>query len=412
MMMAYSSIEAEESVEENEKAGTVRTEIFFRGGTGGLNLFQKHNLSSGTAHTADHPRSAAELAKLMRNAIIKTTVVALAASLSILGLSTAWFASNTKVTGADMQIAAGQNRVFWLATRKADQQGVYDSYDGESSVTLANALIKYNRIDRNDETTNIRFEGLPQLTVGSTEVTGTDGQTYIVGDSSGISLMVNSESNVNNIQADDYVGPGSKGMLTFYVIPTVDGENRQVQITVSLAAYKLTTSAPVDNTVTATAQMIDGSQGNTALRKILSGHILLFRGKDPQGNYTGQIFPELSGDGTVDFTFLTEDAWVANQPIAITLYWIWPLRFENLVYAGQSQSVFQTAGSGQEALLEWVNQNKDCVVFGKDTAQLENAGQSMSNGALFQWSGGYNRGDQLIGNTAAYLIWTINAAEK
>ncbi|MGN1196193.1 MAG: hypothetical protein ACI4TA_01160 [Acetatifactor sp.] len=350
-------------------------------------------------------------AKSMRNTFLKTGIFAAAALIAIVMLSVAWFVTNTNVRNANIHISANNNRTFYLATRLTDAQGVYDNNTaGDSS--LSQALNKFQRIDRDVNAGNddISFQGLPQFSVGTTVVTGSDDNEYIVGDADGISLMVNSTSNVNNTAAEEYVGPGSTGEITFYIIPNVEGRN-QVRITVSLAAYKLTASRDsTDNKVTARAELIDGSDANFILRNLLCGHMLLFKGKDDNGDYVNQIIPRLGEDGTILFSFEEKgDNWTKNQPVEITIYWIWPHRFENLVYSGQNESVFKISGSAQSDLLSWINANKGFIVNQSGSASLEDASTGMSNSGLSQWSAGYNKGDQLIGDTVAYFIWTISA---
>ena len=292
-----------------------------------------------------------------------------------------------------MSIAANNGQRFYLATKKEDSQGVYDNNSSTNS-KLQEALKHFKRIS--SET----VQELPQFQIGTTTITGSDNIEYIVGDADGISLMVNSTSNVKNTTQNEYVGPGSKGEMTFYIIPTVAGDN-QVNITVSLAAYQL--SKPDNGEVT--AQLVNNGQ----LSKILCGHILLFQGKDAQGNYVNQIEPALGEDGTIRFTFTKKDNWVINQPIEITLYWIWPYRFENLVYPGQPDSVFKTSGDVQNGFLDWVNAHKQNIAYTNDS--LNDANADMSNSDFAKWSSGYNRGDQLIGDTIAYFVWTIHAEE-
>ena len=331
--------------------------------------------------------------------LVKNIVFALAAlSVIVLG-SIAWFAINTNVGVSGVQISAENGQRFYLATKKEDLQGVkdlqgvYDNYS-QTNNNLQEALKHFKRIE------NETVQGLPQFQVGTHIVTGSDGKKYIVGDADGISLMVNPTSNVNNTTQNAYVGPGSKGQMTFYIIPTIAGNN-QVNITVSLAAYGL--SKPNNNEVT--AQLVNSKQ----LRKILCGHILLFQGKDAQGNYVNQIEPAFGEDGSIRFTFTKKDNWEINQPIEITLYWIWPYRFENLVYPGQPDSVFQTSGDAQTGFLTWVNQNKAYIAYPSN--ELVDASEGMSNADFSKWSSGYNRGDQLIGDNVAYFIWTIRTEE-
>ena len=358
-----------------------------------MGLFRKDSVPK----TAEEHRKCAEehraAAKSMLSTFLKTGIIMTAALIVILAISIAWFVSNTNVRSTSMSIAANNGQRFYLATKKDDSQGVYDN-NSQTNSNLQNAFRYFKRIA--DETIN----GLPQFNIGTTTVKGLDGVEYIVGDADGISLMVNSTSNVKNTTQNEYVGPGSKGEMTFYIIPTVAGDN-QVNITVSLAAYQL--SKPDNGEVT--AQLVNKSQ----LSRILCGHILLFQGKDAQGNYVNRIEPALEEEGTIRFTFTKEDNWVINLPIKITLYWIWPYRFENLVYPGQPDSVFQTSGDAQMGFLKWVNQHKDYIAYTNES--LSDAKADMSNSDFAKWSSGYNRGDQLIGDTIAYFVWTIHAEE-
>lgn len=358
-----------------------------------MGLFQKDHEPKTAEEYRKQVEEHQEAAKSMRKVFLKTGIFVVAALIAILILSVAWFVSNTRVRSTGVSISADDGRKFYLATRSTDSQGVYDDNTSGNS-SLAQALKDFNRIINNG--INISFQGLPQFSIGTTVVTGSDGVEYIVGDADGISLMVNPTSNVKNTTQNEYVGPGSKGKMTFYIIPIVEGNN-QVNITVSLAAYGL--SEPNNGEVT--AQLVNNSQ----LRNILCGHMLLFQGKDDNGNYFNQIDPILAEDGTIQFTFTKADDWVINQPIEINLYWIWPYRFENLVYPGQPDSVFATSGEAQDRFLAWVNRHKHNIAYMEES--LNDANADMSNSDFSKWSSGYNRGDQLIGDNVAYFIWTV-----
>lgn len=361
-----------------------------------MGLFRKDNVQK----TAEEYIKCAEehraASKESLSIFLKTGIIMAAALIVMITLLLAWFVSNTNVSGSTASISANNGQRFYLATKKADSQGVYDC-NSKTSSPLQKALKHFERIA--GETIN----GLPQFTVGTTTVTGSDGFEYIVGDADGISLMVNSKSNVKNIKENEYMGPGSKGELTFYIIPTVAGDNQAANITVSLAAYGL--SEPSSGEVTAELAAIN----NDNLRNILCGHVLLFQGKDDQGNYVNQIEPTSGNDGIIQFTFTKNGEWVINNPIEITLYWIWPYRFENLVYPGMTDSVFKTSGKAQEEFLNWVNYRKNYIAY--TNADLNDAKADMSNSDLSKWSSGYNRGDQLIGDNVAYFIWTIQTEE-
>lgn len=358
-----------------------------------MGLFRKDSMPK----TAEEHRKCAEehrtAATSMLSTFLMTGIIMAAVLIVILVISIAWFVSNTNVMGTSMSIAANNSQRFYLATKKEDSQGVYDN-NSQTDSKLPEALKYFQRI------VGKTIQGLPLFQIGTHTVTGSDNKEYIVGDADGISLMVNTTSNVNNTMQNAYVGPGSKGEMTFYIIPTVAGEN-QINITVSLAAYGL--SEPNNGEVTAQ------SVNNSKLSNILCGHMLLFQGKDAQGNYVNQIEPALGEDGTIRFTFAKTDEWVINQPIEITLYWIWPYRFENLVYPGQPDSVFRTSGDAQTEFLKWVNHHKDYIAYTNDSLNYANA--DMSNADFSKWSSGYNRGDQLIGDNVAYFIWTIRTEE-
>lgn len=362
-----------------------------------MGLFRKDNVQK----TAEEYRKCAEVhqaaAKDTLSIFLKTSIIMVAALIVILTFMLAWFVSNTNVRGSTVSISANNGQRYCLATKKEDEdnkQGVYDD-NSQANSKLTQALRHFKRIG------NETIKGLPQFNIGKTTITGSDGVEYIVGNADGISLMVSATSNVNNYNENEYVGPGSKGEITFYIIPNVAGEKQEANITVSLAAYSL--SKPENGEIT--AQLANDRR----LREILCGHMLLFQGKDDEGNYAKQIEPELGEDGTIRFTFSEEDGWEINKPIEITLYWIWPYRFENLVYPGMNDSVFKTSGNPQTDLLKWVNDNKNYIAY--TNANLNEVKADMSNSDFSKWSSGYNRGDQLIGDNVAYFIWTIHTEE-
>lgn len=337
-----------------------------------------------------------EAMKSSMGTFFRTGAVLFAAVVAIVALARAWFANNTTVNGTGIAVTVNNEPSFYLATLKEDyHQGIYDDSGNNN---LANALKTFQRID-DDATIN----NLPIFQVGTKEVEF-GGKKYIVGTDDGISLMVNDTSDVNNADEGGFVGPGSKGEVSFYIIP-IQKELNQVKLSLSLSAYKLV----FENNKTVDAQL----ESNDTLRNILRGHILLFRAKDENGNYTGQITPILGENGNISYQFNVEDGLKKDQPVKITLYWIWPYRFEKIVYTGQSGSVFHDdEGSSYVDFLDWVNANRECIVYLQEShgiSSLESASAGMSNAGLAEWSAGYNRGDQLIGDSVAYFVWTINA---
>ena len=311
---------------------------------------------------------------------------------AIVTATVAWFASNTNVQGSNTSVSAsGENR-FYLATKKEGSQGLYDD---NSNNNLYNALKYFKRIG--NETVN----GFPTISIGRSTIKGNDGIDYIVGDD--VSLMVNSTSNVNNTVQNDYIGPGSRGEITFYIIPVVEGNNT-VDINLTLTPYGLVKQDNIIN-----AQQIN----DDTLKNLLYGHIYLFRGKDNSGYYTNQIEPAVGSDGVFQFSLsYTSDEWVRKTPVAITLYWVWPYRFENLIFPGQPGSLFPTNNDDQTNLIKWINLNKDKIV---NNVQDENFADikmyELSNANFTKWSNGYNSADQYIGDRVAYFVWAISTHE-
>ena len=341
-------------------------------------------------------------------------------ALVIMGM--AWFVANVKVESASASIAASGDYKFYLATLKSDsQQGVYDKNESPSSEgALAKALNKFFRADNNgrdDEEGNhySSFLDLPNLNEGTTLFTDNNGKEYILGDSDGISLMVNGTSNVNNMEEFEHIGPGSYGKFTFYIIPRVDNLDL-VNLSILLQPFTLVREGEAsDKKATGKAMRIKNEKDNEVLLNMLQGHILLFTGQDESGDYSNRILPTLENDGSIRFKFIKDKkttTWVKDKAEPITIYWIWPKRFENIKYVGQEDSVFKTKCQSYIDLLKWVNVNREYIVNTKtveSTESLEDPQNDMTNQQFAQWSVGYNKGDQLIGDNIAFFQWVIEA---
>lgn len=349
---------------------------------------------------------------------LRTGAIILATLIVLVFLGIAWFVMNNWVKGESAAISAlGENR-FSLATLEdnSTKQGVYDvSVDNESA--LAKALNKFWRADRNgrdDDEGNhyTSFLDLPNLVKGTSTFTDKDGNTYILGDSEGISLQVNSESNVNNTEEFEHIGPGSHGKVTFYIIPNMNDLGK-VNISVSLKAFTLEREGEAaDNRATGRAVPIE-KNGNEVLMNMLRGHILLFTGMDENGNYSNRVISKIDDEGRISFKFEQNgEKWEKDQPVPITVYWIWPRRFENIKFCGQEDSVFQSKCQSHSDLLEWININRGYIVNTNEltnTESLKDPTKDMTNAQLSKWSTGYNKGDQLIGENVAYFQWMIEA---
>lgn len=361
-----------------------------------MGLFQNNS----KPHTAEEYRKSAQAhlnaAKTMFLTFVKTGVIMVTGITVIIVFTLSWFVSNTSVTGSHTSISANDGKRYLLATKASEQQGIYD--DSSSYNILLNALKYFNRVSSKTEV----VQGLPEFSSGASSSTY---ENYIIGDAENISLRVNTTSNVNNVDNGDnqynHIGPGAKGKITFYIIPLVDGDNT-AHFTISLTPYE------IDNKGTAKAS------SNEALIKLLYGHILLFNAIDNDGYYSDQIIPEVS-DEKVTFAFSKTHSWTKDNPVEITLYWVWPYRFENIVYPGQKDSIFKEeridANDPYNMYCKWMNEHQNMIVY-KNENQSEisfsQPSSSMTNADFVKWSQGYNKADQLIGDKVAYFVWTIS----
>lgn len=375
--------------------------------------------------TAEEYRKEAEIhqeaARSMMKTFLATGIFLTATIVALVIMGMAWFVANAKVESASASIAASGDYKFYLATLEDDSQGVYDENKSPSSDSaLAQALSKFFRADKNgrdDEEGNYysSFLDLPNLNKGTTPFTDKDGKRYILGDSDGISLMVNETSNVNNTEEFEHIGPGSYGEFTFYIIPRVDNLD-QVKLSILLQPFTLERYGEASGKeATGKAMRVENNTNNEVLLNMLQGHILLFTGQDESGNYSNRIIPELENDGSIRFEFFedrTTTTWVKDKAEPITIYWIWPKRFENIKYPGQEDSVFKKDCPEYEDLLEWVNANRKYIVNTNTVTNptlLANPMEDMTNQQFAQWSVGYNKGDQLIGDNIAFFQWVIEA---
>lgn len=379
--------------------------------------------------TAEEYRKEAEIhqeaARSMMKTFLATGIFFVATIVALVIMGMAWFVANAKVESASASIAASDDYKFYLATLKNDSQGVYDANIPEGTggdVTkspLARALNKFFRADNNgrdDDEGNhyTTFLDLPNLSEGAQTFKDQDGIEYVIGNSDGISLRIDSDSNVNNTEEFEHIGPGSYGKFTFYIIPLVDNLD-QVNLSVSLQPFTLVrVGDPDGKNAIGRAMHVDKNENNSVLLNMLQGHILLFTGQDGSGDYSNRIFPTLENDGSIRFEFIKDKTttWVKDKAEPITIYWIWPKRFENIKYPGQEDSVFKKTCQEYEELLEWVNDNREYIVNTKivlDTKSLADPQTDMTNQQFAQWSVGYNKGDQLIGDNIAFFQWVIEA---
>lgn len=181
-----------------------------------------------------------------------------------------------------------------------------------------------------------------------------------------------------------YLMPGTYGSLTIYIEKKVAGDIT-VTLNIGLSGYKLTYD---QNDNYSLQKPIEDSRYQKAL-EMLKGHILFFENRvvDNEGNPTQ--FSSLVGS---TYEYSTEGKTPeANGYYKITLYWIWPLLYNDLL---------DTTKYGAE-VRDYVSAHPE-YFFGNNITQ-ENYSSADDNAK----EDGYNDGDRFIGDNIHFLLVTI-----
>lgn len=217
------------------------------------------------------------LEELFRSLILVCTAV-----FTIVVACLAWFSSNTSVQSGGASISAKHDKVI-LATKgeREEKEKLLLKVDGSA------------------------LDDGKQLEIGD--------ETYYCTDNNEIALRLESKS--------EAVSPGAVGEITFYVIPEKDGI-QSVNLHLVLAGFEETKDEH-GNTVGNKIQDI-------VLNSLISGHILLFQ-KNENGVLNNWISGKVSSTG-IDYSITaTNNDAKKDMPWPITVYWQWPLRYENMV---------------------------------------------------------------------------------
>lgn len=293
-------------------------------------------------------QSTREIQAKLRAEFFRTAVFALVVLFVIVLASSAWFVSNSKVDSGGIMISH-QFDTIRLATQGERQT---------AEETLLN------------------------LPTGETE--SYNDKTYYYTEAGEIALRLST--------SEIAASPGTSGEISFYIIPNCDGA-QSATLHLGLAGYEETKAE--DGSVT-------GNRiSDKVLSSLLSGHILLFQ---TYGN--GQYSDWLQGSVTEDrlnyqFTVTNSNA-KANVPWEVKLYWVWPLRYENMagdfIVNGQNLlwGYIEAQATGLNRLGE-TNYFYSQIFLTKD-ADLSSADSR---------SDAYNQADEYIGTKADYLYVTV-----
>lgn len=300
---------------------------------------------------ADSPssvRSQQDVLKAFQKELLKTTFFLLAALAVLVYASKAWFVSNSRVHSGTASVSAQYDPV------RIASKGVRQSSE----------------------------EKLLNLPKGTAYQKTGDSVTYYYTESGEIALRLSEEYTVS---------PGASGSIDFYIIPTRDGA-MTVTLYLGLAGYTEKPNGSVERVK------------DDVLDALLSGHILLF------DDYDGRYYSNWLGNpGTAGFlnnsitVTLPEDTKEGN-PVPVTLYWIWPLRYENMV------EDLYAPDSTENRFQRFLEQAQTMTDVPWENSKYKYSRIFLTKGTLDSPTKAYNLADEYIGTNAGYLYLTIQTA--
>lgn len=290
--------------------------------------------------------------------LLKTGIFSLAALAVIVFLTIAWFAANRRVQSGSASVVARHENV------RIASKGVRQSSEEE----------------------------FLKLSEGTSYTYG--GDTYYYTEDGEIAMRL----------AEDYiVSPGASGSIEFYIIPTHDGA-MQATLHLGLSGYAEKVG---EDGVTKQIEQVE----DPVLDALLKGHILLF--ENYQDGYYSNWLSNESTVGILDNTItieLPEDT-KEGVPYRVTFYWIWPLRYENMVedlYVNGSTEYTERFAPFVEAQSQ--NRKPISETGNYDYSQIFLAKKETSLNTLDSRTKAYNLADEYIGTNAGYLYLTIQTA--
>lgn len=291
------------------------------------------------------------------------------AALVIFFVSLAWFAANNQV-GATTSTISARGLRYQLS---GAQGGAAGAYDRDSSLQL----------DTSDS----------------------------------IAVALNPSSNFNNASgAAGQIYPGARGTFSFTLTPAA-ADLHDVTITFT------------EEIVARTGQTADDAVAT--IKPLLKGHILFFLSNaaadgaattDGSGYYSLPVMA--NANGTVALTipsamFRDADSGSSQttKPVTITLYWVWPEQFSDLVLTGKtysSQHLFAADGTSHQAFLDYLNTHRGLFYSTETSAEaasLPAAAEGMTSSDLQTCSNAYNAADELIGGGVSYVQVRLSTEE-
>ena len=301
-----------------------------------------------------------EISALFKS-LVHTIVLVMISFFTLVFVSTAWFASNSNVNSGTAPISA-EFEPIKLAVSSKDIRTI-------------------------SETKVLRLDG-QKLSDGHI-LKDQKGNTIV--DENGNSFFYTNNGTIAlRLESDDVkVSPGKRGEITFYVVPEKDGA-QSVNLYLVLAGYRERKDQ--------SGKIVGGSKiEDIVLNNLLSGHILLFQERDKSGKLSNWISGTVNDSGVVYIIYASNPNAMKDEPWPITVYWEWPLRYENMVndYNGQlngliSSTYYEVIGVPGYKYNQ-VFLTKETDISGNDEKK----------------SDAYNQADEYIGKTADDLYVSI-----
>lgn len=300
-------------------------------------------------HEDTPPSESGVLIRRLWKEMLKTGIFLLATLIVLAFCSIAWFVSNDRTQATTASVSAKHDPLR-LATKGVRQKAEKD----------------YLRITE---------ETLPD---GETHPYKEE--TYYFTENGTIALRL-SEDNI-------VVSPGASGTATFYIIPNQDGA-MSLTLYVGLAGYAATqNNTPIDD---------------KTLDALLSGHILLFQNKDENGHYSGWL-----GENNTITVSLPVTA-KKDIPEEVSLHWIWPLRYENMV----NDLYEKGSAEYRDSFAPFVEKQSKIADMNPLTERYRYSRIFLTNetgDTVQDRSKAYNLADEYIGTNAQYLYLAIQTS--
>ena len=317
----------------------------------------------------DTPLTEVDAKRIRRNAYIKmAAMVGIVAALMAFG-SIAWFTMNREVEGSGVQMTATGNN-YMIKTATGGNGGAY-----------------YNKY----------YSAIP----------GRDAAVW----------LVDENSNLKN-NTDQGIKPGSKGKMTFYVVPLAD--EVQLDFELQTIGYKA-----VENGNTVNMNVMSSNAGDPAY--FLNGHLLLF--EDKTGDYFSDLIPvDDNHKRIISRTFRKSDISTLGvdtdnddkkDAFAVDIFWTWPETLSTIVNTGDATiqllcdpNVQVQAGeqNDYQQVLDFLTSHPAYFLKGYEATTTITDSVLVNN--YSDYGSLYDRADQDIGSEVHFVLLSMEAKEN